>query len=124
MALPLVRARTPHHASIEFENKLGGPSLVEDHRTEERGRSINQLSEKNTTFRTESEKGIDTLVYNRMESTSPEPLDWSSEPIEEENQPNSGQDGDGLDGDGLDGDGQDGDGQDGDGQDGDGLDGD
>ena len=87
VAPSLYGARTPNHTSIMFENELKRVSLVEDHQTEEHGRSINQLSEKNTTLGPELEKGIETPSYNKMELTSPEPLDWASEPVWEEEQP-------------------------------------
>ena len=79
-------ARTPNHTSIKFENEFRGAFLVEDHQTDERGRRINQLSEKNTTPGPESEKGIDTSLYNKIDSTSQGHLDWASEIVKQGNQ--------------------------------------
>ena len=52
-------------------------------------RNINQHSERNTTLLPKLEEGIDLLGDNQMESTSPEPLDWVSEYVEEEEQSTS-----------------------------------
>ena len=76
---------TPNHTLIKFEKELGGASLVEGHQTE-KGRSSNQLSEKNTTPGPESEKGIDTSLYNKIDSTSQGHLDWASEIVKQGNQ--------------------------------------
>ena len=80
-------ARTHNHTSVKFEKKLNRASLVEDHQTEENGRSINQLRENNPKLRPDLGKGMDTPSYIKMELTSPEPLDWTSEPVWEEEQP-------------------------------------
>ena len=87
VAPSLGSVRTTNQTIIKSETEWRGASLVEDHQIEEKGRNINQLSEKNITPRSQSEKGINTPPYNKMELTSPEPLDWASEPVGEEGQP-------------------------------------
>ena len=84
-AIPLCGARIPNHTSIKFENELRGASLVEDHQTDEKGRSIHQLSGKNTTTGPESEMGIDTPPYHKIEPTLQGDLDWASEIVVEGN---------------------------------------
>ena len=80
-------ARTSNHTSVEFEKEFNRASLIEDHQTEENGRSISQLSENNPTLRPELGEGMDTPSYIKMELTSPEPLDWATESAEEDEQP-------------------------------------
>ena len=87
VAPSLGSVRTTNQTIIKSETEWRGASLVEDHQIEEKGRNINQLSEKNITPRSQSEKGINTPPYNKMELTSPEPLDWASQPVGEEGQP-------------------------------------
>ena len=80
-------ARTSNHTSVKFEKEFNRASLIEDHQTEENGRSISQLSENNPTLRPELGKRMDTTSYIKMELTSPEPLDWATESAEEDEQP-------------------------------------
>ena len=89
VALPPGFSRIPNQTSFKFESKLMGASPDEDHHTKEKERNINQHSERNTTHFPKLEEGIDLLGDNQMESRSPEPLDWVSECVEEEEQSTS-----------------------------------
>ena len=80
-------ARTPNHTSVKFEKELNRESLIEDHQTEEKGRSISQLSENNPTLRPGLGERMDTPSYIKMELPSPEPLDWATELVGEDEQP-------------------------------------